>query len=116
MWRWPRPRRPWNGQTSCDWSWSARAGRPVLASAWVTRRRRCRFPLLVRGLVAEDSRPAAWHDTTRCLERVTRTEPALSARESVPFGLVRDLTCGSGCPRVTMRNPSLPGLMARRPA
>jgi len=28
-------------------------------------------------------------------------------------GLSCGLTCGSGCPRVTVRDPSSPGLMAR---
>jgi hypothetical protein len=37
---------------------------------------------------------------------------ALSAWESVPSGLSRDLTCGAGCPRATVRCPSSPGLMA----
>ena len=39
-------------------------------------------------------------------------DPALSAWESVPSGLSRDLTCGAGCPRVTVRDRSSPGLMA----
>jgi hypothetical protein len=46
-------------------------------------------------------------------ERVTGIEPALSAWESVRFQLVCGLTCGSGCPRVTVRDRSSPGLMAR---
>jgi hypothetical protein len=48
-----------------------------------------------------------------CLERVTRIELALSAWESVPSGLSCGLTCGAGCPRVTVRDPSSPELMAR---
>jgi len=48
------------------------------------------------------------------VERVTGIEPALSAWESVRFRLLRGLTCGSECPRVTMRDHSLPGLMARQ--
>jgi hypothetical protein len=40
------------------------------------------------------------------------TEHALSAWESVRFRLLRGLTCGSGCPRVSARDRSLPGLMA----
>jgi hypothetical protein len=47
------------------------------------------------------------------LERVTGIEPALSAWESVRFGLLCGLTCGAGCPRVTATDPFLPGLMAR---
>jgi hypothetical protein len=47
------------------------------------------------------------------VERVTGIEPALSAWESVRFGLLWGLTCGAGCPWVTVRDPSLPGLMAR---
>jgi hypothetical protein len=47
------------------------------------------------------------------LERVTRIELALSAWESVPSGLLQGLTCGAGCPRVTVRDRSPPGLMAR---
>jgi hypothetical protein len=47
------------------------------------------------------------------LERVTGIEPALSAWEAVPSGPVTCLTCEAGCPRVTVRDPSSPGLMAR---
>jgi hypothetical protein len=52
------------------------------------------------------------------LERVTGIEPALSAWESVPSGLLYRLNCGAGCPRVTVRDRSSPGvngpLMARQ--
>jgi hypothetical protein len=48
------------------------------------------------------------------LERVTGIEHALSAWESVLCGLSGGLTCGAGCPRVTVRDPSSPGLMAPR--
>src|ERR1700730_4934231 len=37
----------------------------------------------------------------------------LSAWESVPSGLPRSLTCDTVCPRVTVRDRSSPGLMAR---
>jgi hypothetical protein len=47
------------------------------------------------------------------VERVTGIEPALSAWESVRFMLLCGLTCRVGYPRVTVRGPSLPGLMAR---
>jgi hypothetical protein len=47
------------------------------------------------------------------VERVAGIEPALSAWESVRFGLLYGLTCGVGCPRVTVRDRSSPGLMAR---
>ena len=47
------------------------------------------------------------------LERVTRIELALSAWESVRLRLLLGLTCGARCPRVTVRDPLLPGLMAR---
>jgi len=47
-------------------------------------------------------------------ERVTGIEPALSAWESVPSELFYGLTCGAGCPRVTVRDRSSPGLMALR--
>jgi hypothetical protein len=42
-------------------------------------------------------------------ERVTGIEPALSAWESVRSVLPHGLTCGSGCPQVTVRDHSLPG-------
>jgi hypothetical protein len=47
------------------------------------------------------------------VERVTGIEPALSAWESVPSGLLSGLTCGAGCPRVTVTDRSSPWLMAR---
>ena len=47
------------------------------------------------------------------LERVTGIEPALSAWESVPSGLLRDLICEAGGPWVAVRDRSSPGLMAR---
>jgi hypothetical protein len=47
------------------------------------------------------------------LERVTGIEPALSAWESVPSGPVYGLTSAAGNPLVPVRDPSLPGLMAR---
>jgi hypothetical protein len=40
-------------------------------------------------------------------------EPALSAWEAVRFGLPHRLTCGAGCPRVTVRDRSSPRLIAR---
>jgi hypothetical protein len=46
-------------------------------------------------------------------ERVTGIEPALSAWESAQPALLCGLTCGAGCPRVTVTDPSSPGLMAR---
>jgi hypothetical protein len=46
------------------------------------------------------------------VERVTGIEPALSAWESVRSALLRGLTCGAGCPLVTVRYRSSPGLMA----
>jgi hypothetical protein len=48
------------------------------------------------------------------VERVTGIEPALSAWESVRFGLLYALTCGVGCPRVTVRDRPSPRLMARQ--
>jgi hypothetical protein len=48
------------------------------------------------------------------MERVTRIKLALSAWESVPPGLLGGLTCEAGCPRVTVRDRSSPGLMARQ--
>jgi hypothetical protein len=48
--------------------------------------------------------------------RSPRSPPlGLSARESVPSGLRCGLTCEASRPRVTVRAPSCPGLMARRP-
>jgi hypothetical protein len=47
------------------------------------------------------------------LERVTGIEPALSAWESVPSGPVTCPDQRGGCPRVTVRDRSSPGLMAR---
>ena len=47
------------------------------------------------------------------VERVTGIESGLSAWESVPSGLLYRLNCGAGCPRVTVRDRSSPGLMAR---
>jgi Phage integrase, N-terminal SAM-like domain len=47
------------------------------------------------------------------LERVTGIEPALSAWASVTSGLLSSLTCGEGRPLITVRDPSLPELMAR---
>src|SRR5208282_5432895 len=55
--------------------------------------------------------PLTWDST---LERVTRIELALSAWEAVPSGLLCGLTCGAGCPRVTVRDHSSPRLMARQ--
>jgi hypothetical protein len=49
----------------------------------------------------------------RVTERVTGIEPALSAWESVRSGQLSGLTCWAGCPWVTVRDPFLPGLMAR---
>jgi hypothetical protein len=46
-------------------------------------------------------------------ERVTGIEPALSAWESVRSGLLWGLTCETWCPRVTVRDRSSRGLMAR---
>jgi hypothetical protein len=48
------------------------------------------------------------------LERVTRIELARSARKSVQSGLSCGLTCEAWCPRVTVRDRSLPGLLAPR--
>jgi len=47
--------------------------------------------------------------------RRTGIELALSAWESVPSGLLGGLICGGGCPLVTARDRSSPGLMARQP-
>jgi len=47
------------------------------------------------------------------LERVTRIELALSAWESVPFGLSQGVTCWEDTPQGTARYSWLPGLMAR---
>jgi integrase-like protein len=46
-------------------------------------------------------------------ERVTGIEPALSAWELAPSTLLRGPACGAGYPRVTVRDPCSPGLMAR---
>jgi hypothetical protein len=46
-------------------------------------------------------------------DRVTGIEPALSAWESVRSALLCGLTCDSVCPRVTVRDRSSPGLLAR---
>jgi hypothetical protein len=45
---------------------------------------------------------------------VTGIEPALSAWESVPSGLLCGLTCGGECPRLTGRDRASPWLMARQ--
>jgi hypothetical protein len=47
------------------------------------------------------------------VERVTGIEPALSAWESVPSGLLCRLACEVRCPRVTVTDRSSPRLMAR---
>jgi hypothetical protein len=47
------------------------------------------------------------------LERLTGIEPAPSAWEAERSGLSPGLTCRPGCPRVTVKDRSLPGLMAR---
>ena len=56
---------------------------------------------------------AMWAKAAAAVERVTEIESGLSAWEAVPSGLLCGLTCGAGCPRVTVRDRSSPGLMAR---
>jgi len=53
------------------------------------------------------------HRTGLSEERVTGIEPALSAWEPDRLGPPTALTWASDAPLVTVKDPSIPGLMAR---
>ncbi len=106
------------------WSWHVVQDRPLRAVSWAdipdlsVRVRRC---------------PAAWQQSRRSWHRSRLRDlspartlapfaytptalslpSALSAWESVPYGLLCRLTCKVGCPQVTVRDRSSPRLMAR---
>jgi len=69
--------------------------------------------LLVRRRAGHDCQVGTNGPRPSHTERVTGIEPALSAWESVRLRLPHGLTCGSGCPRVTVKDRSSPGLIAR---
>ncbi len=55
----------------------------------------------------------SFHRHGRAADTPNLVNLGLSAWESVPYWPLRSVTCGVGCPRVTVRDRSSPGLMAR---
>jgi hypothetical protein len=52
------------------------------------------------------------HDSERAA-LICQHEARGAGKRTCNPGLLRGLTCGVGCPQVTVRDPVLPGLMAR---